>query len=674
MATLTNSYQYLGRSSVMTSVSGKLSYYLLLYGKTSADPITGIHSVTILGRLASTSTGATFYQYATSHSGTIVGKTAFSGTGKPSTDWEYINSTGVEIGGVKYKTYTDIGSGSVNVDCTDGLAKDIALTFKWSMPSGDSASYTPPAGTSRTVSVNATLPAIPRASQPSCITFPNNTRDVGYFGDTIKIHMNSKSSGFTHNVYYSFGTKTAQKIAFDVVNNVDWNIPLDLIGELASDAKNGWGQIYVETYTDSGTKYVGSKSCEFSANVPDVEETKPKVTMILDPVGVLPPAFAGLYIQGLTKVKATLSASGEYGASISSYLMKIDNVLHDKDVAYTSSYLEGFGEKKVYGYATDSREHTGETFQTINVLPYSNPRLEDASAVRCDKNGNESESGTYLKISGKRNYSPCVLDGVQKNFCKIQYRYSQDKVNYSEWVTILDYNDLSSDEVTTEPLCNGIISTEASYLVHIQAIDDVGKTADAFVTLQTEKVYMHRDGARNALGLGKYNERDNAVDSNWDFYMNNHTITGLAAPKNDTDAVPKYYVAPKDKELGTRLSAVGWYKIGIITANMCSVITLTIGGMFENNQAIPSMVDIATHYGAATLHLRLASSVENQISRIGVTKESNLQFGVYAYYNSSKSNPVNINAHSHMGEFQKDNWVASSLTDDDFETIINLKS
>ncbi len=523
-------------------------------------------------------------------------------------------------------------------------------------------------------SQTVTLTTIARASQISCITSPNNTRDVGYFGDTIRIHMNSKSSKFTHNVYYSFGTKTAQKIAFDVVNNVDWNIPLDLIRELTSDAKDGWGQIYAETYTDGGTKYVGSKSCEFSAKVPDVKETKPKVSMTLSPVGALPSAFAGLYIQGLTKVKATLSAKGEYGASIRSYLMKVDGVYHDSGDEYTSSYFANPGSKTVYGYATDSRGHMGEASQTINVLPYSNPKLEGASAVRCDKNGTVSESGTYLKISGKRNYSPCISNGVQKNFCKIQYRYSHDGVSYTPWDTILDYNDLSKDEVTTGPLLGGAISAEASYIVHMRAIDDIGRYAESYITIPTDKVYMHRDGARNAIGLGKYNERDNAVDSAWDLYMNDHRITGLAAPQNDTDAVPKYYVAPKDIELGTRLNAVGWYKIGIITANMCSVTTLTIGGIFENNQAIPSMVDIATHYSAATIHLRLASTTENQISRIGITLESPLQFGVYAYYNSTKSNPVDINAHSHMGKFQKDNWVASSLTDADFLTMTYLKA
>lgn len=536
MATLTSDYQYLGRSSVMTSVSGKLSYYLLIYGKTAADQNTGIHTVSILGRLAATTNNSTFYYYNTSHSGTIAGVTAFSGTKEPRDAWEYNSSSGVSIGGVTYKSYTDIGSGSVNVDCSDGTSKDITLTFKWSMPSNDSDSYTPAAGTSRTVSVTATLPAIPRASQPSCITWPEHTENVGYFGDRIRIHMNSKSSQFTHKVYYYFGSLTKQKIADNVTNNVDWEIPLDLINELYSTDKEGWGQIYVETY--NGTTLIGSKTCRFSAKVPDNEATKPKVTMTLNPVGALPSAFAGLYIQGLTKVKATFSAKGEYGAGISSYLMKVDSVLHDASDAYTSSYLTNPGEKIVYGFATDTREHTGETSQTINVLPYNNPRLENASAVRCDKNGKESESGTYLKIIGERSYSPCIYNGVQKNFCAIQFRYSQDKVNYSDWTTILDRNSLSSDKVITEPLLDGKISAELSYVVHIRAIDDIGRYAESYVTIPTDKVYMHRDGAKNALGLGKYNERENAVDSAWSFYMNGNKVTGLPSPIDATDAVP----------------------------------------------------------------------------------------------------------------------------------------
>lgn len=382
-----------------------------------------------------------------------------------------------------------------------------------------------------------TLTTISRASQPSCITYPNHTRDVGKFGDTITIHMNRKSNEFTHDVYYSFGSEELQEIASNVVYNTTWTIPLDIIEKLESQEKSGIGEIIVKTYTDNGNKYIGENSCEFFVTVPEIEETKPTISMSLMPIGAIPSEFAGLYLQGFTKVKATLTADGKYGADINSLLIKVDGVIISSDDDFTSSYLTIPGEKTVYGYVIDSRGFTNETSQTITVIPYSDPKLEGASAVRCDENGNQSESGTHLKISGKRSYSPCIYEGEQNNHCKIEYRYSQDKINYSNWITILDGNDLSIDEVTTEPLLNGALSTEASYLVHIRAMDTMGRTADSFTTIPTDKVYWHRDGARNALGLGKYNEKDNAVDSAWDFYMNGNKITGLPDPIDDTDAV-----------------------------------------------------------------------------------------------------------------------------------------
>jgi hypothetical protein len=95
------------------------------------------------------------------------------------------------------------------------------------------------------------------------------------------------------------------------------------------------------------------------------------------------------------------------------------------------------------------------------------------------------------------------------------------------------------------------LSTQLTYVVHIKATDDVGRHHEAFITVPTETVYWHRDGARNALGLGKYNERDNAVDSAWDFYMNGNKVTGLPTPEDTTDAVPLGFLKDYIVEQGT---------------------------------------------------------------------------------------------------------------------------
>jgi hypothetical protein len=78
-----------------------------------------------------------------------------------------------------------------------------------------------------------TLDTIPRASQPSCVTWPEHTQDVGYFGDTISIHMNRHSAEFTHTVRYQFGSKSGT-IATDVATGTTWTIPLSLMDLIPS--------------------------------------------------------------------------------------------------------------------------------------------------------------------------------------------------------------------------------------------------------------------------------------------------------------------------------------------------------------------------------------------------------------------------------------------------------
>lgn len=441
----------------------------------------------------------------------------------------------------------------------------------------------------------------------------------------------------------------------------------------------GWGTMKVTlyTYSDAGaTIQIGAADTKtFTVYVPDNSDTKPKVNMTLSPVGDLPSAFDGLYIQGITKVKATLSAEGQYGAGIASYFMKLDGVYsYDRD-AYTSGYLQSPGSKTVYCYAIDKRGYTGETAQEINVIPYISPKLENASAVRCDQDGNADEKGTYLRLTARRRYSPVVSEGVQKNFCSIMYRCF-DGVRYTSWVTILDRESLDTNDVTTVVVPDGGLSAQKSYLVHLKAIDDIGRYAETYISIPTEKIYMHRDGVRNAIGLGKYNERDNAVDSDWDFYMNGNRITGLPMPVDDTDAVPKAYAAPADICIRKSLSGHGWYKIGTVSgdlSNMCAVVTVTIAGVFYYNPTTPSMVDIATHYVEARAILRLPSLLDEQISMIGVTRESDIAYGVYAYYNNTNINPVVINIHTHMGTFESADLADSTVSNSNMIAVVNLK-
>ena len=120
-------------------------------------------------------------------------------------------------GGGTYSNYSKgdhtIASGTMWINHTaDGSKNFIISSFTGWLYSGHN--YSSNGG-------SFTLNTIARASQPSCVTWPNNQRDVGKFGDTITIHMNRMSDKFTHNVYYSFYSLSWQWIASNVTNNTE---------------------------------------------------------------------------------------------------------------------------------------------------------------------------------------------------------------------------------------------------------------------------------------------------------------------------------------------------------------------------------------------------------------------------------------------------------------------
>ena len=417
----------------------------------------------------------------------------------------------------------------------DDGTKSISISGSVTAPNGTNF-----AGHKTSGSDTFTLDTVPRAST---ITSAGNVT----LGNACSVKWTPASTSFRYKVKFSMGdwsyTTSAihpnRKTAYTYAG---YAIPLDAANQIPN-SKTGTMTATLYTYSDAAaTKQVGSASSKtFTVTVPDNSNTKPAVSMTLSPVGSLPSAFAGLYIQGKSKVKATLSATGKYGATIKSYSMKVDGVSHDSGDSYTSDYLSTYGSKTVYGYATDSRGITGSTSKSITVIAYSKPKVSVSVCDRCDASGKLSNSGTYLKIKASRSYSTVTSGGVQKNFCQIRYRYkAASAASYSAWTTILARDTLSTNQVETGALLGGVLAVNTSYMVQVQAIDDIGEYAETTISVPTDEVFMHR--AKNAMGLGKYAEGENVLDLGWDIKMNGNMVSGLGTPEESGDAVPLGYL------------------------------------------------------------------------------------------------------------------------------------
>lgn len=363
------------------------------------------------------------------------------------------------------------------------------------------------------------LTTIPRAS---VITSASNVT----LGNACSVKWTPHSASFRYKLNFRLGdwsytTGAIHPNTTAAYTYSGYKIPVEVANKLPGTS-TGTMTVTLTTYSDSGaTKTVGSADSEtFTVTVP---ELLPTVTVETSPVGSLPSAFSGLYVQGKTKISAIIDAKGQYGASISKKWMKVDGKTYDQNSGYTSDYISKYGSMTVTGYATDGRGSTGSGDTSVYVHAYSKPFVKDVLVGRCDSLGEFKDNGTYLMIRAKRSYSS--VGG--KNKCEIQYRYRlMVASSYSDWVTILS-KDATGDEVVTAPLLGGNLSVKSTYEVQVRAIDDIGEYTATAVPIPTDKVFCHRGW--NSITFGGYIEEDDtfAITGDMKFKVKNEVWESL---------------------------------------------------------------------------------------------------------------------------------------------------
>lgn len=261
------------------------------------------------------------------------------------------------------------------------------------------------------------LPTIPRASQPSIKTFPNNTPDFN-LGETITIHMNAVNGSFRHTVYFLYGDKN-YKIAENVSANCQFNTNLvaEEIYKITTSEKAYSGQIKVDTFLNGSL--TGSKTCHYNAHLVDIEPTFTDFTYF-DSNGITK-AITGndqVFIQGQSRLSVKIAkekkAEAKKYATMTKYLASAFGVSITKNYSATADVQIDIGTvnvstNQVVSVAViDSREFTTTKTKNIIVIPYSRPVLN----VTAGRKGN-FENETIAKISG--NIASLKIGNTEKN-------------------------------------------------------------------------------------------------------------------------------------------------------------------------------------------------------------------------------------------------------------------
>ena len=393
-------------------------------------------------------------------------------------------------------------------------------------------------------STTFTLDTIARASQPSLVTWPNSTQNVGDFGATFSIHMNRKSDSFTHTVRYEYGSRTGT-IATGVTTGTTWAVPLSFMNDIPS-ATSASGRIYVDTY--NGSTLVGTKYTGFTVTVP--ASVKPTCSITLDDTTGVDNTY-GSPVKGLSKIKVTVTATKAYSSDIKSYTIQINGATYYAATA-TSGVLNNSGSVPVTVTVKDARGRTGSASYTMTVKDYNAPAVTKLTAVRCNQDGTPNKRGGYVKVT----FSAVVSSMSSKNTASYKLKYK--KTSGTSYTTV-NFSALANNYAPSNKTHIFAAATSSSYDVVIEAIDrhNASNPASRSVKAPTAAAifswrgFKTSSGKEEGAGIGKVPEKANTLQVGWETEFDKDVrMVGANAfygaqgivDTRDTNETPEWYM------------------------------------------------------------------------------------------------------------------------------------
>lgn len=369
------------------------------------------------------------------------------------------------------------------------------------------------------------LPTIPRASQPSINTYPNNSPNFN-IGDKITIHMNRAASVFTHTVKFNYGS-TSVTVATGVTNSCtfDTSTIANALYALIPNANTYSNTISVTTY--NGSTNIGTKTCPYNAKVVNAN-----------------PTFNAAYLdsnsttagvtennQIIVRNKSTLtvnvtSAAAQKSATLKTAKCVILGQTVSANISGSSATLNigtiNTSQNTTAAVTvTDSRGNSTTKNLTIMVADWQAP-----SAIITMHRHDNYYSETDVNVDA--NYSS--VDG--KNAITIQVR--TQKQGTSSW----------SDYQTLEDNITSVLDLDNEYAWNIQVLltDRLGGSTTYSAVLSRGMPIIYFDRIKSSTGFNCFPQYDQSVEIAGRLFVNNEDIvskfTGIggvarSAPTSD---------------------------------------------------------------------------------------------------------------------------------------------
>lgn len=392
-------------------------------------------------------------------------------------------------------------------DVTHGTDGALKLSISGSFLFNSTAVGSLPYGT-YSISTAAELTKIPRASSFSSVT---PTVEVNGTSKCY-VYVNRQSTSFYHKVRWSIGNYNYTSGAFAA--ETSYAFPMSWLNAI-TDSMEGTCTVTLYTYEDSScANEIGSVvNTEIKLTVP--ASVKPTLVVNVSAASAnTVVAGWGIALQGYSYANLYGTVAAAYGAGIKSYRLS-GGGYSGTSASLTTGILNSSGLIPFSYAVTDARGQPAEKTVYLTVEAYHIPYLSNALLYRCDASGTASDTGAYIYAKATANYASCAGKNSIKSL-KVYWR----KSGSSSWSSA----DLTSG--TGKVVGSSGIDTKYIYEAYIEATDALGKTGRYTESIPSEHVFIHKKKGGKALGIGKYVEKDELVDSAWPIKAPGLTITG----------------------------------------------------------------------------------------------------------------------------------------------------
>lgn len=363
----------------------------------------------------------------------------------------------------------------------DGTAS-VGISFSYSNGLSSSGTYTTKTGSG---SATVKLDTIARGSSMSL-----NRSSATIGSDSVTVSISRNSSAYKHKVKLILGG-TTYLLAENVDTSYTFTPSMSYCNKITTST-SGTATVKVETLTGTNGSWIAETTKTLTLNVP---------SNVVPSVGISVTAnnqTSGVNVAGKTTftVKPT-NASGSYGSTIKSYSITGGHLNSTSSSGATTGTLNA-GDYTFVVKVTDSRGRTAQASQKVTVHAYSSPTIS-ARAFRCNSNGTESSSGTYIAVNFSWEITNLASNNSNAKKYFIQYKTS----SATSYTTSVDWTNLSSYSGSMTKVLSQTFSTTSSYNIQLKVKDSFGTTTS---TLNVSTISALLNIEKNGVGVGKIHE------------------------------------------------------------------------------------------------------------------------------------------------------------------------